>query len=148
MVNGTMGERAVYKFLMQQGYKIEDVTLQPQYWEKDIDYIVTNPQSGAQAAIEVKCDSRMARTGNFFIETKNPRSQGGKGWLYFCQADFIYYLDSINEILYIFKTYQLKEFIKQNQAYLKTRETNDGAQGYALKVEAAPIYNTIHLQGV
>lgn len=143
-MNGQYGELLIQKLLKQRGFLVTDVSKNPQYWEKDIDLIATNPKTGAAAAIEVKTDSVISRTGNFFIEIENPRSKGRKGWYYFCQADLIYYLDQINSILYIFKFSDLKQYIQQN--HLRIRETSDGAKGYIISIDAAPIYNTIDLE--
>ena len=143
-MTGKKGEQLINSLLTKSGYVVTDVSSDPDYWHKDIDFIATNPQSGRTAAIEVKYDSRIGTTGNFFIEIYNPRSQGRKGWYYFTEADLIYYIDQQNLILYIFKFTDLKQYIDNN--YLRTRETSDGARGYLISIQAAPIYNTIYLE--
>ena len=78
------GEIAVSKTMREYGYEVNDVTKNPQYFDKDIDFIVRNPDTGKVTTIEVKSDSRMHDTGNLFIEFSNPRSKEGKGWYCFC----------------------------------------------------------------
>jgi hypothetical protein len=58
------------------GYTVKDVSDNSNYFNKDIDLIVTNT-CGTSKRIEVKADSRIADTGNLFIEYLNPRSQNG-----------------------------------------------------------------------
>lgn len=145
-MNYKKGEQLINSLLIQCGYVVHDVSANPDYWHKDIDFIATNPQSGATAAIEVKYDSRISTTGNFFIETYNPRSTGRRGWFYFTEADLIYYIDQQNSILYILKLTELKEYINENKCSLKHKTTPDGASGYLINIQSAPIYNTIYLE--
>ncbi len=77
------GETEAIELFNKCGYSVKDVSGNSSYFDKDIDLIVTNP-SGVTKAIEVKADSRIADTGNLFIEYLNPRSKGGYGWFRFC----------------------------------------------------------------
>ena len=140
------GEAEVKKMLRAAAYIVEDVSDNPLYWKKDIDLLVTNPVTGNTAAIEVKNDTRMNKTGNFFIEYANPRSRGGLGWFEFCEADYLYYVDSVSETCYIISLKALKEFINQNKSNLKKRETADCSKGYIVPIEEMPLYRVISLQ--
>ena len=103
------GEYEVKKYLRGRGFQVEDVSDNPVYWAKDIDLIATNPSTGRSAAIEIKLDSRIDDTGNFFIEFENPRSKNSKGWFHFSEADFLYYIDSISFLTYIIKFDELDD---------------------------------------
>ena len=140
------GEAEVKKTLRAAAYIVEDVSDNPLYWKKDIDLLVTNPETGNTAAIEVKNDTRMSKTGNFFIEYANPRSRGGLGWFEFCEADYLYYVDSHNETCYIIAFAALRDFITKNKANLKKRETADCSKGYIVPIEEMPLYRVISLQ--
>lgn len=63
--------------------------------------------------IEVKWDSRIAETGNMFIETITDIDNNKAGWFEFCQAEYIFYGDSCNELFYVFKTNDLREYVSQ-----------------------------------
>jgi hypothetical protein len=77
------GETEAIELFTKNGYNVKDVSGNSNYYDKDIDLIVTNPY-GVTKRIEVKADSRIAETGNLFIEYLNPRSKGGYGWFRFC----------------------------------------------------------------
>ena len=139
------GEYEVKKFLRGRGIQVEDVSDKPQYWAKDIDLIATNPLTGASAAIEVKLDARINDTGNFFVEFENPRSKNSNGWLHFCEADFLYYIDSHTYITYIIKFDELRHFIAEHKSELAIKSTFDGSIGYIVPLAAMPIFTTIQL---
>ena len=80
----------VYSALAAKGHKIQDLSSCREYQEKDIDMLITNKR-GETAYIEIKSDVRSNYTGNIFIECYNNNniSRNGKGWLYYCEADFL-----------------------------------------------------------
>lgn len=139
------GESEVKDYLRSAGYEVTDVSDCPAYWGKDIDLIAKNPITGGTATIEVKWDKRIAETRNFFIEIANLRSNEGKGWFNFCEADFIYYLDAQNLFLYIFKFKELEKYINSNGGRLEVQSTLDGSYGYLLPLSKAPIFQSIRL---
>lgn len=140
-----IGESEIKQLLRAAAYKVEDVSDNPQYWYKDIDLLVTNPRTGNTAAIEVKRDTRISETGNFFIEYENPRSRGGKGWFEFCEADFLYYIDAAAALCYVIKLDKLRRFIQENKTKLTKKQTTDDSKGYIVPLAAMPLYTTISL---
>lgn len=104
------GETEAKELFSRCGYTVKDVSKNSNYFDKDIDLIVTST-TGITKRIEVKADFRMADTGNLFIEYLNPRSEGGLGWYRFCQADLVYYADMINKVFYIFEYSALKAVV-------------------------------------
>ena len=139
------GEYEVKKYLRGRGFQVEDVSDNPVYWAKDIDLIATNPSTGRSAAIEIKLDSRIDDTGNFFIEFENPRSTNSKGWFNFCEADFIYYIDESSFLTYIIKFDELRRFIAIHKRDLAIKSTFDGSIGYIVPLAAMPVFTTIQL---
>ena len=99
--------------MRQQNYKVEDVSNNPDYWHKDIDFIITSPTTGQTKTFEVKWDSCINRTGNLYLELTNIHSKGGKGWFNFCQADYLAYGDAAAQVFYIIPFQQLKERVAQ-----------------------------------
>lgn len=107
-----IGELRAYNYFQSNGWSVQDVTANPEYWDRDIDFVVS---SGSQSlTIEVKWDSRIASTGNMFIETVTDLDKCKGGWFTFCQADYIYYGDSVNQLFYVFKTDDLRQFVSSH----------------------------------
>ena len=139
------GEYEVKKFFRFLGIQVEDVSDNPVYWAKDIDLIATNPSTGRSAAIEIKLDSRINDTENFFIEFENPRSKNSKGWFHFSEADFLYYIDESSFLTYIIKFDELRRFIATHKRDLAIKSTFDGSIGYIVPLAAMPVFTTIQL---
>lgn len=129
----TPGEYELMWGLREHGYIVDNVTNEPNYWSKDIDFLIV-PVLGADivTSIEVKWDKRIAATGNLFIELENPRSIRGNGWFKFCEADYIAYGDAVNRIFYFIKLADLRAHIAEHKLELKYRTTSDGSYGYLL----------------
>lgn len=110
---GKQGERLFKEIMIGRGYKVEDVSGNPEYWEKDIDFIVTSPTSGEVKTFEVKYDQCINRTGNLYLEIANVHSKGQQGWFQFCQADYVAYGDAVAQTFYIISMADLREKVKQ-----------------------------------
>ena len=107
-----LGEYKAQCYLRSQGYEVEDTTLNPDFFDKDIDFIAT--KGNEKITIEVKWDNRIHDTGNMFIETITDLDKNKAGWFLFCQADYIYYGDAKNNLFYVFKTDDLRQFMQNN----------------------------------
>lgn len=112
MNKGKIGENLFKQIMESRGYIVEDVSRNPEYWDKDIDFIITSPTTGAVKTFEVKWDSRINKTGNLYLETSNVHSKGGKGWYEFCQADYLTYGDAASRKFYIIPLLDLKKKVK------------------------------------
>lgn len=119
--SGRQGELLFSRKMRDAGYTVEDVSGNSEYWDKDIDFIITSP-SGNKRTFEVKWDTRINQTNNLFLETANRHSKGGCGWFSFCQADFLAYGDAITKVFYIIPMAELRARVKQ----LPDRQTNCG----------------------
>jgi hypothetical protein len=51
-----------------RGYDVVDMSGNPEYWYRDIDFIITSPTSGVTKTFEVKWDARINQTGNLYLE--------------------------------------------------------------------------------
>lgn len=94
-------------------YIVEDVSGNKEYWDIDVDFIITSPTSGLTKTFEIKFDSKINKTGNLYLEIANIHSKGGKGWFEFCQADYLAYGDAANGIFYIIPLLELREIVKK-----------------------------------
>lgn len=116
-----IGELRAYNYLQANGWTVEDVTSNEAYFDKDIDLIA---RSGTESlTVEVKWDNRIGQTGNMFIETVTDLDKSKAGWFLFCQADYIYYGDSVNQLFYVFKTQDLRDFVATH--YTQERKAAD-----------------------
>lgn len=120
--SGRQGELLFSRRMREAGYLVEDVSGNRDYWEKDIDFLVTNPSTGAVRAFEVKWDTRINQTGNLYLELSNIHSKGGEGWFSFTQADFLAYGDAASKVFYIIPMEKLRERTQK----LSQRMTNCG----------------------
>lgn len=129
------GEEEFINLFTGAGYQITDVTDKPQYWYKDIDFLVTNPYTDFTFSFEVKWDRRLADTKNLYLETENPRSKGGAGWFVFCEADYLAYGDAVNNCFYIFKMEELRAYVRKNYRSIPKKSTTDGSYGLIVPLE-------------
>ena len=110
--NGKQGERLFYQIMQSRNYGIQDTTDNPDFWYKDIDFILTSPATGLVKSFEVKWDKRINGTGNLYLELSNVHSIGGNGWWQFCEADFLAYGDAVRQVFYIIPMAQLRERVR------------------------------------
>ena len=111
--NGKQGEKLFKQRMIEQGYIVYDASLDPQYWDKDIDFVIHSPATGLTKGFEVKWDTKINKTKNLYLELTNVNSKGGKGWFEFCEADYIAYGDAIAQVFYVIPLLELKWLIKK-----------------------------------
>lgn len=113
--NGKQGERLFKQIMESRNYKVQDVSNNPAFWDKDIDFIITSATSGLTKTFEVKWDSRINRTGNLYLELTsiNSKQWNGQGWWEHCQADFLVYGDAVNFRFYIIPLFELRERVEK-----------------------------------
>lgn len=103
---GNKGEAIASSFLSSIGYNIQNKTKDPLYQEKDIDLIAT---CGDQVmTIEVKADNIMNRSKNVCVELISNIGTGKKGWLYYCEASHLCFVDLVSKVCYFVR---FEEFI-------------------------------------
>lgn len=133
--NGKQGEQLFQQIMSRRKYIINNVSNNPCYWNKDIDFILKSPTTGAVKSFEVKWDKCIATTGNLYLETNNVNSRGSLGWWQFCQADYLAYGDATNKIFYIIPMEQLRERVNT----LTLQKTNCGSDSTGLLLPLAAI---------
>ena len=141
MNNGKQGENLFKQIMESRNYKVEDVSGNEEYWNKDIDFIITSSTTGITKTFEVKFDSRINQTGNLYLEIANIHSQGGKGWFEFCQADYVAYGDALNGTFYIISLLELRERVKR----LPKRQVNCGTDSIGLLVSLKDIDDIVEV---
>lgn len=124
-MTGQIGEQVVKKFFLSNGYEVFDATKEKAYQDIDVDFVITNPATGAKRLIEVKSDYKIWRTGNIFAEWTTNVEARKDGWLKKCKADYIYYYDVKSKKLLIFKLSDLKNYINLKKGFLKFKQFED-----------------------
>ena len=121
---------------------VEDVSNNPSYWSKDIDFVITSPTTGLVKTFEVKWDSKISKTGNLYLELVNRNSAGLLGWYEFCQADFLVYGDAERRIFYIFNLEDLRQVVKKKPKEVAT--CGRDSVGYLVSLKSLKgLYTTI-----
>lgn len=130
--NGKEGERLFFDLMVAKGYIVDDVSQTEYYFDKDIDFFVTNPKTKQVRSFEVKWDQQIHKYGNLFLEISNPRSKqwSGEGWWKHCQADFLVYGDAVKRKFYIVSLGEL--WARVEQLSLSLGYTKDGSVGMKL----------------
>lgn len=82
---GKRGEALVKAALDKHYLWVADVSENFEFKQKDIDLVVDF------TTIEVKNDLKSNRTNNVFVEliNHNNRKRGGRGWIEYCEADYM-----------------------------------------------------------
>lgn len=105
------GEANAKKYLESNGWKVIDQTNNSDYWSKDIDFTIVKNNPHTRFNVEVKWDNRISDTGNMFIEYITDLENSKEGWFEFCQADYIFYGDSRNNLFYVFQMDDLRKYL-------------------------------------
>lgn len=93
-------EQVVKQHLQKRNIKVIDVAENSEWQKKDIDFIIQ--KEGKTASLEIKADSRIHSTNNFFFEIGALRGNArSAGWLEKCQADYLCVYDTIRNHGYI-----------------------------------------------
>lgn len=128
--NGKYGEWLFSYKMKKQGYTVQDVSKEQNYWYKDIDFIIQSPFTGETKTFEVKWDTRIADTGNLYLELTNKNSKGGIGWWNFCQADYLVYGDARRQEFIIIELQKLRERVAPLK--LRIASCDNDSTGYLI----------------
>ena len=128
-----------------KGLYFIDVREIKEYQKQDVDFLLIN-QEGKICRFELKTDTRMAGTGNIYLEDKIERELNvfTDGWYHLCQADILSFLDGNNDkyYYYCFNWKKLKQFVIDNN-YISERDENkyDGGWIHGYKIPLKDIIN-------
>ena len=111
---GKQAEQIVKDYLTGRGYTVQDVSAEQDNYRNDIDFIVQ--KDGRTSKIEVKLDTRLAKTQNiafedaFYLKDKElGRTEIKPGYYYYSQCDFLIFVSPDNKTLYMVHFHKLKE---------------------------------------
>lgn len=111
--SGDFGETAIQNYLKRKyNCKIIDCSDNPEYRKKDIDFLYSLDGNG-WTSVEVKTDNRMHQTHNIVVENAMFRRRKGRvnGWLYYCEANILCFIDESSLMFYFLNWKKLKALI-------------------------------------
>ena len=137
---GKQGEVLAAKALAERGHKVIDVSDDWDYRRKDIDFILTNKQ-GQTTTLEIKTDAASENTGNVFIEYANSNNEKHNylGWLMYCEAEYIGFIQPNNKKAMIVSFDELKQNIKENSYRIAS---SSNATGFLMPIGALQAFNS------
>lgn len=81
--------------------------------------------------VEYKSGIQTFYTGNIFLETISVDTSGRLGWVYTCQADYIFYAALLNHKILVFRPNRLRAEIDTLKSKFKETKTGKGQnKGY------------------
>ena len=72
--NGKRGKKLFAEHMSANGYIVEDVSDDSDFYNKDIDFIIKSPYTGEVKSFEVKYDYCINRSHNLYLELTNIHS--------------------------------------------------------------------------
>ena len=111
---GKQAEQIVKDYLTDRGYTVQDVSEEQDNYQNDIDFIVQ--KDGRTSKIEVKLDTRLAKTQNiafedvFYLKDKETgQTETREGYYHYSQCDFLIFVSPADNSLYMVHFRKLKE---------------------------------------
>ena len=111
---GHDGETIVRHYFEKQGYKVADLTGDPDWQASDVDIQIEMPD-GSLRYMEIKTDTEMWKTGNIFLELSMERRNSGtvsEGWFTYSLANDLCYLCCGTSTLYVIPFEPLREYVR------------------------------------
>lgn len=146
---GKEGELLFAATMAARGHTVIDVSDDQSYRNKDIDFVLTN-ETGS-TTVEVKNDFRSNSTGNVFIETfcAENVNRCGTGWYYYCEADYLAFVQEVKKKIQIVSRYDLVQLIDRN-SYRVVSKFDGTSAGYLVPLadlRQCDSYTIIDLKG-
>ena len=124
---GKQAEQLVKDYLTDRGYTVQDVSEEQDNYQNDIDFIVQ--KDGRTSKIEVKLDTRLAKTQNiafedvFYLKDKETgQTETREGYYHYSQCDFLIFVSPANKNLYMVHFAKLKEQEEALQQEFKSKK--------------------------
>ena len=138
---GKRGERLMKAAFLKRGHQVEDLSENREYQKKDIDMRLT--KGGVSITLEVKNDIKSNSTGNVFIEIYNANniSRNGEGWLCYCEADYLCFVQEFWNKAHIVNREELIRHIWAGE-YRKVKTAF--SEGFIVPVGQLQKLNTYH----
>ena len=116
---GKQAEQLVKDYLTDRGYTVQDVSEEQDNYQND----------GRTSKIEVKLDTRLAKTQNiafedaFYLKDKETgQTETRKGYYHYSQCDFLIFVSPADNSLYMVHFAKLKELEEALQREFKSKK--------------------------
>lgn len=124
---GKQAEQLVKDYLTGRGYTVQDVSEEQDNYQNDVDFIVQ--KDGRTSKIEVKLDTRLAKTQNiafedvFYLKDKETgQTETREGYYHYSQCDFLIFVSPVDNSLYMVHFAKLKEQEETLQQEFKSKK--------------------------
>ena len=140
---GNKGENTIFNFLLTypSTTAIIDVTKDEWFQQFDIDFLWQDTEYNI-FKIEVKTDTLADKTGNMVYEIWSDKRTHSKGCFEKTEADYIFYYLINTRTLYIFKTVDLRAWVRLHASNLKCTDMGDNAFGFIISLNDLKDINT------
>lgn len=130
---GHKGESIIYDYLINHPSTFNVMNVSDDMWfqQFDIDFLQVTTDYDVNK-IEVKTDRMADRTGNMVYEVFSDRRNYTKGCFEKTEADYIFYYLINTNILYIFNTHELRQWVEEHKDKLRLANMGDYALGYII----------------
>ena len=130
---GRKGESIIYDYLINHPSTFNVINVSDDVWfqQFDIDFLQVTTDYDVNK-IEVKTDRMADRTGNMVYEIFSDKRTYTKGCFEKTEADYIFYYLINTNILYIFNTYELRQWVEEHKDKLRLANMGDYALGYII----------------
>lgn len=143
LAKGKLGEDIVRQVMSARGHEVIDVSNDSSYWREDVDFIIANKK------VELKTDYWIHKTDNIFLELDMMYHIDGAmrdGYFVTTEAEYLFYLDIKNLILYIYEMKNLKDYVSLHKpSIIFTTDYNKTISGYLLNKDKVK-HQTIFLE--
>lgn len=130
---GNNGEDIIYNYLLHHSSTkiVVNVTNDEWFQQFDIDFLQITKDNQINK-IEVKTDRMADRTGNMVYEVYSDRRTYTQGCFEKTESDYIFYYLINTNVLYIFDTQELRQWVSEHKNNLKLVNMGDFALGYII----------------
>lgn len=138
---GKRGEALMINALIKRGHTIENLSDIEIYQGVDTDLRIS--KNGITITLEVKNDIKSHYYDNVFVETynRNNTTRCGDGWYYYCNADYIAFVQENYKLAHIVDT---SELIKDCQNKRYREASSDFSRGYLVPIKRLKEYSSYH----
>lgn len=139
---GKRGERLVADALRKKGNTVDDVSNDIWFQTRDIDFIISR-NGQTDTTLEVKNDIKSNYTGNVFAEdiNYNNKSRNYKGWLHYCEANYICF---VQEQLGLAHIVAFDELCRNIWSGYYRQGGNDETRGFLIPIEKLKKYKSYY----
>lgn len=141
---GEKAELLAMDYFRKRGWCVNDLRASNYYQKKDIDFSVM--KNNKTVYFEVKQQNRIAKYNQIVIEMYDYKLNRD-GWYFKSETDFYIFVNPVEEIGYIIRANDLKEYIESNNFKSEINNFTNCAVLYLELYQLKNIYEAVKLGG-